>query len=901
MLHPEIKRFDGAGNGMNTRPVQQDSSKLRTDAEAKLLSEQRRNVPDRSAEELLHELQVHQIELEMQNESLRQAHVEMEASRDRYVDLYEFSPVSYLTLSSSGTISEANLTATGLLGEERRKLLKRRFANFVVPEDIDRWHQYFLRVLQSDVQQDCELSIRRADDSRLDIHLNVRRMENDSGGYAVRIALTDITETRRIEADLRKLHEIEEQAVAREKYEYAYQEWINAMDAVHDPIFLHDMEFRVLRCNKAYQEYAGIPFKQIIGQPYYEVFPKTHAPACYCLRALEKAEAENTAENAEELIGGISFRSRSFAIRDEQGTYLYSVHIMEDITECKKAVENQNIAAIVFEAQEGMLVADANGLILTVNRSFTKITGYLPEEVIGKNPRILSSGRHDQSFYDAMWASIKRLGYWEGEIWNKRKNGEVYPEHLCITAVKDKGGVLRNYVATLTDITMSRDAADEIQHLAFYDTLTRLPNRRLLLERLKLALASSARTGNYGAILFLDLDNFKALNDTLGHDIGDLLLQAVALRLESCVREGDTVARLGGDEFVIIMNELSDQDLEAAAQTEAIGKKILNELNLPYQLASYDYRSTPSIGANLFIGHKTSIEELLKQSDIAMYQAKKAGRNTLRFFDPAMQESIIERARIEAELQAALENRQFELYYQIQVDSSGHALGAEALIRWNHPDRGMVPPIQFIPLAEETGQILLIGHWVLDTACAQLALWQKNALTRDLTLSVNVSARQFHQDDFAGQVRQVLLHHAINPAKLKLEPTESILLDNIDEAVATMNALKVLGIQFALDDFGTGFSSLQYLKRLPLNQLKIDQSFVSDLDSGENDRAIVRTIIAMAHGLNLDVIADGVETAEQLQVLQQNGCQHFQGYLFGAPVPIEQFEQALRLAGPLLV
>ena len=886
---------------MNTRPVQQDSSKLRTDAEAKLLSEQQRNVPDRSAEELLHELQVHQIELEMQNESLRQAHVEMEASRDRYVDLYEFSPVSYLTLSSSGTIFEANLTATGLLGEERRKLLKRRFANFVVPEDIDRWQHYFLRVLQSDAPQNCELSIRRADDSRLDIHLNVRRTADGSGGYAVRIALTDITEAKRIEADLRKLHEIEEQAVAREKYEYAYQEWINAMDAVHDPIFLHDMEFRVLRCNKAYQEYAGIPFKQIIGQPYYKVFPITHAPACYCLRALEKAETENTAENAEELIGGISFRSRSFAIRDEQGTYLYSVHIMEDITERKKAVENQNIAAIVFEAQEGMLVADANGLILTVNRSFTKITGYLPEEVIGKNPHILSSGRHDKSFYDAMWASIKRLGYWEGEIWNKRKNGEIYPEHLCITAVKDKGGVLRNYVATLTDITMSRDAADEIQHLAFYDTLTRLPNRRLLLERLKLALASSARTGNYGAILFLDLDNFKALNDTLGHDIGDLLLQVVAQRLESCVREGDTVARLGGDEFVVIINELSNQDLEAAAQTESVGKKILDELNLPYQLSIYECRSTPSMGANLFCGHKTSIEELLKQADIAMYQAKKDGRNTLRFFDPAMQESIIERARIEAELQAALESRQFELYYQIQADSSGHALGAEALIRWNHPERGMVPPIQFIPLAEETGQILQIGHWVLDTACAQLALWQQNDLTRHLTLSVNVSARQFHQDDFAGQVRQVLLHHAINPEKLKLEPTESILLDNIDEAVATMNALKVLGVQFALDDFGTGFSSLQYLKRLPLNQLKIDQSFVSDLVSGENDQAIVRTIIAMAHGLNLDVIAEGVETAEQLQVLRQNGCQHFQGYLFGKPVPIEQFEQALRLAGPLLV
>ncbi|MDD4927887.1 MAG: EAL domain-containing protein [Gallionella sp.] len=871
---------------MNRKHVQPDADQLRRAAEAKLAGEQLPDMPDRSAKTLLHELHVHQIELEMQNETLRRAHIEMEASRDRYVDLYDFSPVSYLTLSSAGTITEANLTAADLFAAERRKLIKRRFANFVVPEDVDHWHQYFLRVQQSDKPQNCELSLRRADGFRFDVHLNAQRMENGRGGYTVRVALTDITEARQIEADLRRLHEMEAQAVAREKEEYAYQEWVNAMNAVNDPIFLHDREFRVLRCNKAYQQCAALPLKQIIGQRYYEIFPITHAPACDCLQTLENAEAENK----EEMIGDTSFRSRAFAIHDAQGIYLYSVHIMEDITERKKAMSKQNIAAIVFEAQEGMLVTDANGMILTVNRSFTKITGYLAEEVIGKNPRILSSGRHDKNFYDAMWASLNHLGYWEGEIWNKRKNGEAYPEHLCITAVKDKEGVIKNYVATLTDIIMNRDAAEEIQHLAFYDTLTRLPNRRLLLERLKLAQVSSTRTGHYGAILFLDLDNFKALNDTLGHDIGDLLLQAVAQRLESCVREGDTVSRLGGDEFVVIINELSDQDLEAAAQSKAVGEKILNELNLPYQLASYEHRSTPSIGVNLFVGHTISIEELLKQSDIAMYQAKKNGRNTLQFFDPAMQESIIRRARMETQLQTALEKRQFQLYYQVQVDSDGRALGAEVLIRWNHPERGVIHPVQFIPLAEETGQILPIGHWVLDTACAQLALWQQNDLTRHLTLSVNVSARQFHQDNFVGQVRQVLLQHAINPAKLKLEPTESILLENIEEAVETMNALKKLGVQFALDDFGTGFSSLQYLKRLPLNQLKIDQSFVRDLVSGENDQAIVRTIIAMAHGLNLDVIAEGVETKEQLQILQENGCQHFQGYLFGNPVPIEQFE-----------
>jgi diguanylate cyclase (GGDEF)-like protein/PAS domain S-box-containing protein len=877
---------------MNKNPVQQDDNHMREAAEAKLVDEQLTQMSDRTGGELLHELQVHQIELEMQNESLRQAQFEMEKARDRYVDLYDFSPVSYLTLSSAGTISAGNLTAAGLLGVERNKLLQRRFADYVVPEDRDRFVRYFLRVQQSDEKSDCELLLKRADSTCLNVQLNAMCVKNDDDddGYAVRIALTYITEARRLEAVQRKELVFKEQEIARQKLEYAYHEWINAMDAVNDPIFLHDENFRILRCNKAYQQHANMPLVEIIGQPYNEIFPILPAPMSCCLLALEKT----IDENEEIKIGDAIYRSRSFSIRDEQKKYLYSVHIMEDITEYKKAESIQNIAAIVFEAQEGMLVTDADGLILTVNRSFSKISGYSLEEMTGKNPHILSSGRHDKSFYDAMWRSLQRLGYCEGEIWNKRKNGEVYPEHLCISAVKDKEGLIRNYVATLTDITMSRDAADEIQHLAFYDTLTRLPNRRLLLERLKIAQASSARSGNYGAILFLDLDNFKALNDTLGHDIGDLLLQGVALRLESCVREGDTVARLGGDEFVIIINALSNYELEAAAQTKAVGKKILNELNLPYQLASYEYRNTPSIGANLFTGHKVSLEELLKQSDIAMYQAKKAGRNTLRFFDPEMQKSINERARIEAELQTAIENQQFQLYYQIQVDYYGHALGAEALIRWNHPERGVISPVQFIPLTEETGQIRQIGHWVLDTACAQLASWQKNELTHQLTLSVNVSARQFHLEDFVDQVREMLLHYAINPAKLKLEPTESILLNNIEKAVATMNALKILGVQFALDDFGTGFSSLQYLKRLPLNQLKIDQSFVSDLVSGANDQAIVRTIIAMAHGLNLDVIAEGVETAEQLQILQQNGCQHFQGYLFGKPMPIEQFEQALR-------
>jgi diguanylate cyclase (GGDEF)-like protein len=407
-------------------------------------------------------------------------------------------------------------------------------------------------------------------------------------------------------------------------------------------------------------------------------------------------------------------------------------------------------------------------------------------------------------------------------------------------------------------------------------------------------LVASDRSGNEGALMFIDLDNFKSLNDTLGHDIGDLLLQQVAQRLKSCIREGDTVARMGGDEFVVMLENLSEHELGAAAQTDAVAENILATLNEPYLLATHKYKSSPSIGITMFKGHERELEELLRQADIAMYQAKKAGRNTMRFFDPQMQEAINARVLLEYELRNALENHQFELYYQIQVDNARRAVGAEVLIRWLHPERGLVASEQFITMAEDSGLIVPIGHWVLETACAQLRLWQQDALTRDLVLAVNVSAKQFRKDGFVTHVQNAVQRHAINPMRLKLELTESLLQENIEDIIVNMNILNEMGIQFSLDDFGTGYSSLQYLKQLPLDQLKIDQSFVRNIVFDSSDRAIVRTIIAMTQNLKLSVIAEGVENEEQLNVLMGKGCTHYQGYLFGKPLPIEQFEARLR-------
>lgn len=573
----------------------------------------------------------------------------------------------------------------------------------------------------------------------------------------------------------------------------------------------------------------------------------------------------------------------------------YVTAMVEDITDRKKTEREIGIAATIFDSQQCMLVSDANELILRVNSAFTRITGYSQEEVVGQNPSLLKSGKHDASFYDAMWESINNQGMWEGEIWNRRKSGEIYPEYLNITAVKDNNGLVTNYVATFTDITQIKAAEIEIRNLAFYDPLTNLPNRRLLSDRLKQAISSSNRNGKSAALLFLDLDNFKALNDTLGHDIGDLLLEQVAERLKSCVRERDTVARLGGDEFVIMLEELSEHAIEAAEKTEFIANKIMTTLNQPYQLAQHPYNNTPSIGIVLFNGKKPQLhEDLLKQADIAMYQAKKAGRNGICFFDPKMQENITARVLLESDLRNAIADKQFRLFYQVQIDHTGNINGAEALLRWQHPKRGWLAPAEFISLAEETGLILPIGQWVMDTACSLIKAWQVNETTKHLILSINVSAKQFQQADFVAKVEAALQSHAIEPGRLKLELTESMLLSDVEDTITKMTALNSIGICFSLDDFGTGYSSLQYLKRLPLHQLKIDQSFVRDIAIDISDQAIVRTIIAMAQTLNLTVIAEGVETEEQRQFLMDNGCTHFQGYLFGKPMPIEQFEMLLR-------
>ena len=524
------------------------------------------------------------------------------------------------------------------------------------------------------------------------------------------------------------------------------------------------------------------------------------------------------------------------------------------------------------------------------NEPLTLMLNNASEHLLGMDMKQLK----DQAILPALSKALAgETSYYEGRYRATFSDVDKWIYMTCAPSLDD-GGQIVGGIGIVQDMSERKAAEETIKNLAFYDHLTDVPNRRLLLERLQHALVSSAHNDKTGALLFIDLDNFKAINDTLGHDMGDLLLQQVAQRLTSCLREGDSVARLGGDEFVVLLEDLSGHAIEAAAQAESVAEEIQAALRQPYQLATHEYLGTCSIGVTLFRGHRQSIEELMKQADIAMYQAKRAGRNVLRFFDQEMQDAVTARAILEHELRRALEKQQFRLYYQVQVDHALNPLGAEALLRWEHPERGVVSPEQFIQVAEETELIMPLGQWILETACAQLRAWQQDPLARNLVLTVNVSAKQFRQTGFVARMRETVRKYGINPMLLKLELTESALLDDIEGAIATMDALRQSGIRFSLDDFGTGYSSLQYLKRLPLDQLKIDQSFVRDLATDSNDAAIVRTIIAMAQSMNLGVIAEGVETEEQRQHLLNHGCNHYQGYLFGRPVPVGKFEAQLQ-------
>jgi diguanylate cyclase (GGDEF)-like protein/PAS domain S-box-containing protein len=542
------------------------------------------------------------------------------------------------------------------------------------------------------------------------------------------------------------------------------------------------------------------------------------------------------------------------------------------------------LAASVFETtHDGIMITDEEGTILSVNPAFSQITGYSAQEAIGETPRLLKSEHHDQAFYDALWSSLISKGYWQGEVWNRRKNGELYIQWQTISMLPDAEGRPSRYVAVFSDVTELRRKDERIRQQAYHDALTGLPNRFLLLDRLEHGIDVARRAMSGLAVMFLDLDRFKVVNDSLGHEAGDLLLQAVAGRLELCLRKSDTIARLGGDEFVIVLS-----DFESTAEIALLSDRIVASLAAPFDLNGHPAHIGASIGIAVYPQDGSEAGTLMKNADAAMYQAKGAGRNTFRFFDPAINSKALERLDMEADLRRAVELGQFEMHYQPKVDLRQRKVrGLEALLRWRHPERGLVQPNDFIPMAEDTGLIVPLGAWALEESCRQAKIWLDEGIAIG-RMAVNLSARQFQDLQLFERVSNILEKTGLAAHHLEIELTESTVMANPRQAIDVLERLHKLGIQIAVDDFGTGYSSLNYLKKLPLDILKIDRAFVSDLGRNEEDGAIIQAIVTLGMNLDLVTVAEGVETVHEAQMLERLGCTQAQGFLFTRPLPAKE-------------
>jgi diguanylate cyclase (GGDEF)-like protein/PAS domain S-box-containing protein len=580
-----------------------------------------------------------------------------------------------------------------------------------------------------------------------------------------------------------------------------------------------------------------------------------------------------------------------FTLTPIEGTefiYLYGV----DITIKKKVEEELKLAAIVYESSiQGIMVTGPDVTIQSINPAFTTITGYSHEEAIGQNPRMLKSNRHESDFYQEMWDNIDRTGKWQGEIWNRRKNGQIYPELLSISVIKDDSGNISHYVAVFNDIIELKLKESEIEYQAYHDPLTGLPNRSLFSDRLKMEISRTARSDNSHklGVMFLDLDNFKDINDSLGHTVGDDLLQDVAKRLLECVRDVDTVARIGGDEFTVILPQIL-----GPKEVVLVAQRILDVFKEPFEIQEHELFTTASIGISIYPSDGKDTIDLLKHADLAMYHAKDLGKNNYAFFAREMNVQMRKRLALENQMRRALKEDQFLLHYQPLVDiASGNMIGVEALVRWNHPQMGLISPDEFIPLAEETGLILKLGRWVLETGCNQNLVWRLMGLN-SLYISVNISSMQFFREDFLSSIQLILADTGLPSNSLTLQVTENSIMGNRQKIVSIMNSLKRMGINLSIDDFGMGFSSLNYLRTFPVDTLKIDRTFIKGIPNDVDSIAITRSIISLAKNLNLKVLAEGVETKEQLEFLVKHGCDLMQGFYYFPPSTPEEITKIIK-------
>ncbi len=687
------------------------------------------------------------------------------------------------------------------------------------------------------------------------------------------------------------INNVKQASEAQRKYEASLS---SMLDNLPSMAWLKNTEGRYLAVNQKFADACGkADVMELLGKTSVEICPEWMINRFYeddqaIMESGKQALQElQIVEHGEERWYEV-YRS---PILDNHGEVLGITGYVRDITVRKKSEEQLRLTAKIFEnSHDSIIITDTKGTIISVNPAFTQITGYSAEEAVGQNPRILNSGKQSKEFYAAMWGELMKNGYWNGEVWNRRKDGASYAGRLSISALRDEGGRVTHYVGATSDITEFKLAQDRVRHLAYYDQLTGLPNGSLMRDRVNQLIISSQRDRREFALIFVDLDNFKNVNDSLGHHVGDLLLQTIAGRIRSSVRELDTVARMGGDEFVVV---LPDVGAEGAQQ---VARKIIGQVTNSFGIGAHRISMTASAGIGVFPKDGADIESILKNAELALYRAKSKGKNDFAFFTEEMNILAIERLRMENDLRNALLNEDLVLYYQPQVSmTTRRIIGLEALVRWPHPSLNMIPPDQFIAVAEESDLIIQLGEWTIHEACRQMKQWQRHGLQL-LPVAVNVSAKQVRHSDFYDSVESALRKTGLESRFLELELTERAMMTDMDRTLDVMNRVGDMGVKFAVDDFGTGYSSLAYLKHLPLDKLKIDKSFVQDIAIDENDREISNTIIQLAHGLNLSVVAEGVETQQQMAILLGQGCDGAQGYLFSRPLPSHEVSAFLHAA-----
>lgn len=826
-------------------------------------------------QKLLEELRLHQAELEVQNDELNRTRLEAQEAYRYYFNLFDSLPILALVLDARGLIQQANQKAVDLFGFSTASKLRRHAIYRLMTFDSATLLAEHLRPSTEDVTPttilDLQINTQLGKALIMEAHLSLLPGTMDADRQYL----------------LLMIDRSHEHALAQDTH--FYQTIINHTSAL---IFAFDRESKCLFANNSLLKSLGKTKDQLLGLPR-DLF--VHKDKAHLYEHYEaKIWATGQPLTFEDTLQRPSsdtryFLNHIFPLRDQSGEMFAVGGISTDITDNKAMSKRLELAMHVFsQGSEGILITDKHNQIISVNRAFEKITGYQEAEVLGREPSLLSSGRQEKSFYKKMWKSLQEIGRWEGEIWNQRKSGEIYPQWLTISRVGSKSAPEMHYVAVFSDITQRKLAEKEIERLAFYDALTGLPNRYLLKDRAtqQQSLAEAGRQ-SFG-LAFIDLDHFKEVNDVHGHESGDDLLKQVVGRMRDYMRDSDTLARLGGDEFVWVIAGIPPTELENRITA------LLRRIAEPYQVLGNWVHISASIGLAIYPEDGDNFDILLKHADMAMYESKKVGRNTWCFFNADMAQAIRNKYQIENLLRHAVDRDELSLVYQPQINLANHEIqGLEALIRWNNPELGAVSPEQFIPLAEQSNLITMIDTWVLNQVCKQMALWQQAGLTH-FSVGVNVSSKQYWDDNFVMRVQVALQEHQIPPHRLNIELTERLAMENADRSIQTMKSLKALGVKLSIDDFGTGYSSLAYLRWMPIDVLKIDKTFVDDIGMDHNDETICRSMIQLAKGLSLKVTAEGVETEQQALFLAESGCDDAQGYYYAKPMSAIALEDWLQ-------